>query len=56
MGGCVCCVGGWVVVVMDVCVRVYVSASAILCIRNYVSYTSWKRFIHIVELPIIISN
>ena len=50
VGGCGCCVG------MVVCVHVYVSAGAVLCIRNCVSYALWKRFVPIVTLLIIIFN
>ena len=49
---CVCCVCGCRRVRVGVCVRV--SADFCLCIRNYLSYTSRKRFVHIVKLFIII--
>ena len=41
---------------VGVCVRVCVSASAFLCIRNSVRYTLWKRFVHTVKLLIIFNG
>ena len=49
VGGCRLGVG-----VGGVCVCV--STSAVLYIRNHVSYTSRKRFVHLIKLLIIILN
>ena len=55
MCGCGCVVCGWVVrrcVGVGVCLGV--SATAVLYIRNLVSYTSQKKSVHIVKLLTII--
>ena len=39
-----------------VCVHVCFRTSTVLYIRNYVSYTSWKRFVCIAKLLIIMIN
>ena len=51
---CVCVCG--VVVCVCVYVLVCVNTSAVLYIRNYVSSISWKRFVHINNLLVIILN
>ena len=50
---CVCLVCVCVVCVC-VCVHVWVSTGAVWQVRNYVSYTSWKKSVHIGKLMIII--